>query len=50
MNEKLYNGIVRPAFTPEAVTQLKADEVFVFASALGAGNICLPESFVKTLR
>ncbi len=32
MNEKLYNGIVRPAFTPEAVTQLKADEVFVFGS------------------
>ena len=29
-----YNGIERPDFTPEFITQLKADEVFVFGSNL----------------
>lgn len=29
-----YNGIVRPAFTPEFIENLKADEVFVFGSNL----------------
>lgn len=31
---KYYNGIPRPAFTPERITELKADEVFVFGSNL----------------
>ena len=31
---RTYNGIVRPDFTPEFITQLKADEVFVFGSNL----------------
>ena len=31
---RTYNGIVRPVFTPEFITQLKADEVFVFGSNL----------------
>ena len=31
---KIYNGIVRPAFTPERISELKADEVFVFGSNL----------------
>ena len=29
-----FNGIERPDFTPEFITQLKADEVFVFGSNL----------------
>ena len=29
-----YNGTVRPAFTPEFIENLKADEVFVFGSNL----------------
>ena len=29
-----YNGIVRPAYTPELIESLKADEVFVFGSNL----------------
>lgn len=29
-----YNGIERPAFTPESINELKADEVFVFGSNL----------------
>ena len=29
-----YNGIERPAFTPEYITELKPDEVFVFGSNL----------------
>lgn len=29
-----YNGIERPAFTPDYITELKADEVFVFGSNL----------------
>lgn len=29
-----YNGIDRPAFTPDYITELKADEVFVFGSNL----------------
>ena len=31
---RTYNGIERPAFTPERITELKADEVFVFGSNL----------------
>ena len=31
---RTYNGIVCPDFTPEFITQLKADEVFVFGSNL----------------
>ena len=31
---RMYNGIERPAFTPERITELKADEVFVFGSNL----------------
>ena len=31
---RTYNGIVRPDFTPEFITQLKVDEVFVFGSNL----------------
>lgn len=29
---KEYKGIVRPAFTPERITELQPDEVFVFGS------------------
>jgi len=32
MNERIYAGIVRPAFTPEKITELRPDEVFVFGS------------------
>ena len=28
----MYNGLERPLFTPEQITELKADEVFVFGS------------------
>lgn len=31
---RTFNGIERPAFTPEFITELKADEVFVFGSNL----------------
>ena len=31
---RLYNGIDRPGYTPEYITELKADEVFVFGSNL----------------
>ncbi len=31
---RVYNGIERPAFTPERISELKADEVFVFGSNL----------------
>lgn len=31
---RAYNGIERPAFTPEYITELKPDEVFVFGSNL----------------
>ena len=31
---RTYNGIERPDFTPEFITQLKADEIFVFGSNL----------------
>lgn len=27
---RMYNGIERPDFTPEQISELKADEVFVF--------------------
>lgn len=31
---RIYNGIERPKFTPERISELKADEVFVFGSNL----------------
>ena len=31
---KEYNGIERPAYTPDYITELKSDEVFVFGSNL----------------
>ena len=31
---RVYNDIPRPEFTPERITELKADEVFVFGSNL----------------
>lgn len=35
MNEKRpYNGIERPEFTPDFITELRGDEVFVFGSNL----------------
>lgn len=33
-NTRIYNGIERPLFTPEAISTLKSDEVFVFGSNL----------------
>ena len=34
MNTREYNGIERPVYTPDYITELKADEVFVFGSNL----------------
>lgn len=34
MEESIYNGVKRPNFTPERITELRADEVFVFGSNL----------------
>ena len=31
---RMYNGMERPEFTPERITRLKADEIFVFGSNL----------------
>ncbi|MBR4734521.1 MAG: hypothetical protein IK052_00365 [Bacteroidales bacterium] len=31
---RTYNGIERPEFTPDMISELKADEVFVFGSNL----------------
>ena len=31
---RTFNGIERPAFTPEFITELKTDEIFVFGSNL----------------
>ena len=31
---RMYNGMERPEFTPERITGLKADEIFVFGSNL----------------
>ena len=31
---RTYNGIERPDFTPESITELKSDEVFLFGSNL----------------
>ena len=33
-NKRIYNGIERPAFTPEMIRELRPDEVFVFGSNL----------------
>ena len=33
---RTYNEIERPDFTPEQITELKADEVFVFGSVCKA--------------
>lgn len=34
MEERIYNGCERPNFTPERISELRADEVFVFGSNL----------------
>ncbi len=34
MEERFYNGCERPNFTPERISELRADEVFVFGSNL----------------
>ena len=34
MEERIYNGCERPYFTPERISELRADEVFVFGSNL----------------
>jgi uncharacterized protein (DUF1810 family) len=31
---RIYNGVVRPEYTPDAISSLRADEVFVFGSNL----------------
>lgn len=31
-NDRTYNGIKRPQYTPEHIDSLKEDEVFVFGS------------------
>lgn len=33
-DERTYNGIVRPEYTPDAISSLKLDEIFVFGSNL----------------
>ena len=33
-NVRIYNGVVRPDYTPAAISSLKSDEVFVFGSNL----------------
>ena len=33
-NQRVYNGIERPLYTPDAISSLKPDEVFVFGSNL----------------
>lgn len=33
-NVRMYNGVIRPEFTPDALSLLKVDEVFVFGSNL----------------
>ena len=35
---RIYNGAVRPDYTPDAISSLKADEVFVFGSNLHGGR------------
>lgn len=61
-----YKELERPEFTPELITELKAEEVFVFGSnlagfrdieiaplfteALRLENVCLPETFVTVLK
>lgn len=34
IGKRNYNGVVRPKYTPDAISSLKADEVFVFGSNL----------------
>ena len=36
---RTYNGIEHQDFTPEQISVLKADEVFVFGSNLGGGDL-----------
>ena len=36
-----YNGIERPEYTPDMISELKADEVFVF------GSVCKDWDYVK---
>ena len=33
-DERTYNGIIRPEYTPDAISSLKSDEIFVFGSNL----------------
>lgn len=33
-NQRIYNNIERPSYTPAAISSLKADEIFVFGSNL----------------
>lgn len=33
-SDRIYNGIIRPEYTPDAIDSLKSDEVFVFGSNL----------------
>jgi len=35
---RIYNGIARPAYTPDFITELKPDEVFVFGSNLAGSH------------
>lgn len=44
---RIYNGIERPEFTPERISELKADEVFVFGSNLARVCTAAP-SVLKT--
>lgn len=62
---RTYNGIARPAFTPDFITELffyvtrigcgiagfRDEEIApLFAEAVGLENVCLPETFVKNIR
>ena len=38
MENSIYNGLARPAYTPERISELKADEIFVFGSNLGGSH------------
>ena len=44
---RTYNNIPRPAFTPERITSLRADEVFVFGSNLMHGGGAARAAFEK---
>ena len=50
---RTFNGIERPAFTPEFITELKTDEIFVFGSNLagmhGGGAAYVAPLFAKAM-